>query len=210
MRVVEPPRFRALILGVPTVRCAAQRKDALLGARLLLVASGTAEGRIEPVPVQRLFQRLCLHYVRVHPGAMAERTYAAGHPLLVDVNDEVEAQARRGFVAKPNHVLELPRRIDMQQRERWSARRKGLARQVKHRRRVLADGVEHHRIAELRRHFPNDVDALGLQPVQVAQRHLTFFLQSAAAKPSASAIKLARSEPAQLTGSGDWSGWNVR
>ena len=114
MRVVEPPWLRALALRVPTVRCAAEGKDPLLGARFLLVPPGAAESRIEPVLVQRLFQRFRLHHVRVHPGAVAERTDAAGETLLVDVNDEVKAQPRRGFVAKPNHVPKLPCRVDMQ------------------------------------------------------------------------------------------------
>ena len=63
--VVEPPQLRALVLRVPAVLRGAEREDALLGARLLLVAARAAEGGVEAVLVERLLQRLGLHHVGV-------------------------------------------------------------------------------------------------------------------------------------------------
>jgi anti-sigma factor RsiW len=46
---------------------------------------------------------------------------------------------------------------------------KGLARQVQHDRAVLADGIQHHRLVGLCDDLAHDVDALGLQPLQVVE-----------------------------------------
>ena len=52
--VIDVPQFRPLVLRVPAVLGAAHRKDALLGAALLLVAARAAEGGIEAAGVERL------------------------------------------------------------------------------------------------------------------------------------------------------------
>ena len=46
---------------------------------------------------------------------------------------------------------------------------KRLHRQPHHHRRVLADRVQHHRVLELGRHLADDVDALGLELLQMRQ-----------------------------------------
>ena len=46
---------------------------------------------------------------------------------------------------------------------------KGLPRQVQHHRGILADRIEHHRIAALGGDFADDVDALGFEPLEVGQ-----------------------------------------
>jgi hypothetical protein len=68
------------------------------------------------------------------------------------------------------HVLELPGRVDMEQRE---GRRRGiecLARQVQHHRAVLAHGIEHHRGVQPPQPLHADVDALGLEALEMSQR----------------------------------------
>jgi len=45
----------------------------------------------------------------------------------------------------------------------------GLYRQPQHHRRILADGIEHHRAFALGGDLPQDVDALGFQPLEVRQ-----------------------------------------
>jgi hypothetical protein len=54
-------------------------------------------------------------------------------------------------------------RVDVKQRKRQIGGIEGLERQMQRHARVLADGVEQHGIAELRRHFADDADRLGLQ-----------------------------------------------
>ncbi len=101
--------------------------------------------------------------------AVAEGADPLGHPLLVDVHQQVEAALPRHAVAKLDHLPEFPGGIDVQQGKRRLGRKEGLARQVQHHRRILADGVKHHRVLELGHHFPQDVDALGLELFQVGQ-----------------------------------------
>ena len=47
-----------------------------------------------------------------------ERRDAARDALLVDMDEQVETELRRGLVAERDHLPELPRRVDVQQRER--------------------------------------------------------------------------------------------
>ena len=45
-----------------------------------------------------------------------------------------------------------------------------LHRQMQHHRRILADGIEHHGMVALRHDLAHDLDAFGLQPLQMRQR----------------------------------------
>ena len=91
-------------------------------------------------------------------------------PFLVGVHDEIEAELARGAIAEGDHVAELPGGVDVQQRERRLGRIERLARQMQQDGGVLADRIEQHRAAELRGGLAEDVDALGLQQVEMAQR----------------------------------------
>ena len=55
--VVEVPQLGPLVLRVPLAELVAEREEALLGARLLLVAAGAAHHRVEPVLLDRVEQR---------------------------------------------------------------------------------------------------------------------------------------------------------
>ena len=46
---------------------------------------------------------------------------------------------------------------------------KGLAREMHHHRAVLADRVQHDRLVALGHHLPDDVNALGLQALEMRQ-----------------------------------------
>ena len=72
-------------------------------------------------------------------------------------------------VAEGVHLLELPRRVHMEQRERGQRRVEGLHGQVQHDGAVLAHRVEHHRMLRLGGRLAHDVDALGLQALEVGQ-----------------------------------------
>ena len=56
LAVVEAPQLGPLCLGLPLPELIAQREDALLGARLLLVASRATEDGIELVLQDRVEQ----------------------------------------------------------------------------------------------------------------------------------------------------------
>jgi hypothetical protein len=103
-RVVEPPELGPLRLRVPAVLGAAEREDALLGARLLLVAPGAAEGRVEAVQVERLLQALRLPHVGVELGAVGEGVDAEPGRLGVLVDQELHPasrtiRSRRAYIA---------------------------------------------------------------------------------------------------------------
>ena len=100
---------------------------------------------------------------------MVERVDPRCLGLGVLVDDELDARLRGDLVAQRVHVAELPGRIDVQQRERQRRREEGLPRQVQHHRRILADRIEHHRPLGLGDRLAQDVDALGLEPVEVGQ-----------------------------------------
>ena len=145
----------------------AEGKDALLGAGFFLVAPRAAEGGVEAVFVQRLLQAFGLHHLGVQRRAGIERIDAALHAVLIDMDDQIQPQPLGGRVAELDHLPEFPGRIDMQQRKRRLGGIERLHRQMQHHRRILADGIEHHRVGELGRHLAHDVDALGFQAPQM-------------------------------------------
>jgi hypothetical protein len=150
------------------VRGGAEGEDALLGAALLLVATRAAEGRVEAVEVQRLLQPLGLPHVGVER-AMVERVDPAFLSLRVLVDQQFHAAFARHAIAQLVHRLELPGRVDMQQRERRRRRIEGLARKVQHHRRILAHRVEHDRLLRFGHDLSQYVDAFRLQPFQMGQ-----------------------------------------
>jgi hypothetical protein len=104
--------------------------------------------------------------------AVRERPNALPHAVLIDVNNQLQVQVPRPPLAKFDHLPKLPGRIHVQERKRRLARIKRLHRKLQHDRRVLADGIEHHRTLELRHHLPHDVDALSFQFLEMRQRSL--------------------------------------
>src|SRR5262249_24376810 len=91
----------------------------------------------------------------------------AREAVMVRVDDEVEPELRHRAVAERDHVPELPRRVDMQQRK-WRLRRpEGLAREMQEDRGILADGIKQHGAAELRRRLAEDMDALSLEELEM-------------------------------------------
>ena len=167
--VVEPPQLGALGLGVPPVLGGADGEDALLGPGLLLVAAGATEGEVEAVLVEGLLEPLGLPDVGVHRRAVVERVDAALDGVGVLVDQQVHPDLVGHLVAELVHRLELPRRVDVEQRERRHRRIEGLGGEVQHAGAVLADRVEHHRLLGFRDGLSEDLDALGLQALEVGQ-----------------------------------------
>ena len=108
-------------------------------------------------------------HMSVCSGPWSNGLIPCGFGFGVLVDDELDRRVRRDLVAQRIHVAELPRRIDVQQRERQRAGEERLLRQVQHHRRILADRIEHHRLVGLGDRLAQDVDALGLEPVEMGQ-----------------------------------------
>src|SRR5579859_3719872 len=100
--IVETPELGALILRVPAVIGRAEREDTLLGAALLLVAARAAEGRIEAVFVERLFQAFGLPQIGMQ-AAMVERIDAARQGVRVLVDQQLHAAFLGHAVAQLVH-----------------------------------------------------------------------------------------------------------
>jgi hypothetical protein len=98
---------------------------------------------------------------------MIERIDVAGEPLVVGVHDQIESEVARRLVAESDHLRKFPGRVYVQQRKRQLRGPEGFARKMQENRRVLADGVEQHGRAELRRGLAEDVDALGFEQLQM-------------------------------------------
>ena len=192
-RVVEPPELGPLVLRVPAMLRGAEGEDALLRARLLLVAPRAAERGVEAVLVERLLQPLRLHHVGVHLGAAVERVDPARDPLLVHVHQEVQPVLLRHPRAERVHLLELPRRVDVEERERRRRRPERLLREPEHHGAVLADRVQHHRVLGLGDDLAHDVDRLGLEPLEMGQANaLGAHAGTSASRPSSSSFATTR------------------
>ena len=177
-RIVSPWRMRVLnrfhssgrwLRGSHAWPCERNEKMRSL-ARLFFVAPRAAEGCVEAVKIERLLQRFGFHHVRVHGGAGRDRADAVRDALLVDVDDQVEAEPLCRLVAERDHVPELPRGVDMHEREGQWRRMKRFHRKLQHDARILADRVEHHRVLEFGGHLANDLDRLGFEALEMLRQ----------------------------------------
>src|SRR5690606_33170171 len=87
LAVVELPQLGALRAGVPGAEGVPEGEDALLGAGLLLVATGTAEDRVEAVLLDAAQQGGGLEAVAAGAGA-GLLDHAAGVDVVLDVRDQ--------------------------------------------------------------------------------------------------------------------------
>jgi hypothetical protein len=170
LAVVEVPELGALVLGVPLHLLVAKRVHALLGAGLLLVAAGPAEGGVVAPGLERLDQGLGLHGGAVLGGREVEGVHALGEGLLVGVDDEVEAVLAAEAVAIVEEVAKVPGGVDVEEGEGRARGEERLARDVQHAGGVLAAGEQEHGALELGDDLADDVDALGLELAQMGQR----------------------------------------
>ena len=173
--VEQIPQFRPLIARVPAMAGRAEREDPLFRPALLLVAARAAEGGIELMVIERLLQRIGLHDLGMQRRAGSDRIDAAREAVLVHMHDQIEPEPPRGFVAKRDHVAELPGGVDMQQREGEFRRIERLERDMQHDAGVLADRIQHHRLLELGNDVAHDLDGLGFKAPQMSRQHVSIF-----------------------------------
>ena len=161
-RVVEIPQLGTLVLRVPLAEFVAEGKDALLGARLFLVAPRAAHAGIEAEFGDGLQQRHGLvwiaRFVQVldDDAAALDRVFQRAH-------DEPLAQVFRQLVAARDHFREIVLGVDMHQRERKLRRTERLLREAQHHDGILAAGKQQRGIFALRRDLAHDVDGFALQ-----------------------------------------------
>ncbi len=101
--------------------------------------------------------------------AVGEGIHVLRHTLWIDVGDQLKAHLLDHLGAEAVHLLEFPACVDVQHRKWQLARKEGFARQMQHHGRILADGIEHHRVTELGGDLADDVDAFRLQLFQMRQ-----------------------------------------
>src|SRR5262249_41413251 len=135
----DMPKLWPLPFRVPVLGGIAEGKYPFLCPRFLLVAPRPAEGRIEAVGRERVLERFRLHDIGIERTAVGDRGDAVFDPPLVDMDDEIEVEPSCLLVAKGDHLTELPRGVDVKQRERRLARIERLERKMQHHRRILAD-----------------------------------------------------------------------
>jgi hypothetical protein len=86
------------------------------------------------------------------------------------VHDQVEAGFACHGVAELDHLPELERRVDMQQRERRTGRPESFLCQAQKYRRILPDGIEQRGTGKFSGYFPEDIDAFFFKRRQIRLR----------------------------------------
>ena len=167
--VVEVPQLGALILRVPLSGGVTEGVDALFGAGFFFVAARTAEGCVEAIVREAVEERLRLQQTAAAFGVENDGVCACCERRFVAPHQQLRADGARHLIAKRNHLFELVAGVDVQQREGNFAGEEGLLGEPQHDGGVFADRIEHDRIFELGGDLAQDVDALGLQQLQVAE-----------------------------------------
>src|SRR5688572_13158350 len=127
-RVVEVPQLGPLIFGIPLTELVTEREEALLRARLLLVAAGTADGGIEAMMAQPGQKSLRFEEAATILGAQVERIGAGGDGRLIAPDEEVGADLLHAPVPELVHLGKLIARVHVHQWKRDLARVEGLLR----------------------------------------------------------------------------------
>ena len=167
--VEEVPQLGALVFGVPLAGGVAEGEDALLGAGFFFVAARSAEGCVEAVGAEAVEQGRGFEQSAAALGAELDGIGSVGEGFFVAPDDELEAEFGGVAVAEFEHLAELVAGVDVKEREGNGRGVEGLLREAQHDGGVFADGVEHHRVLELGGDLAEDVDALGLEELNVAQ-----------------------------------------
>jgi predicted acylesterase/phospholipase RssA len=99
------------------------------------------------------------------------------------MHNQIRSDLLRIVIPERDHLGEFITRIDMEQRKRNFSREKRLLRKSQHHAGVLANGIQHHRMRELRNRFTQNVKALRFQRLKMIQPFLmvlrdTFALQT--------------------------------
>ena len=128
--IEQVPQFRPLILGIPLALRIAKRVNALLGARLFLVAPRSAKCRVESTRRKRVQQRFRLEQPAASLRAEDKRIRALLQCFAVLMHDQFGADFARVRIAKLDHFRKFVAGVDVQQRKRDFPRIKSFLRQA--------------------------------------------------------------------------------
>ena len=110
----------------------AEREHTFFRAAFFFVATRSTECRIKAILVQSGFQRIGFHDLRVL-FAVVQGVNVQTRAFFIDVHEKFQAQLlAHKLITEGDHVLELPRRIDMQQRKGRLGRIKRFHGQMQH------------------------------------------------------------------------------
>jgi hypothetical protein len=85
----------------------------------------------------------------------------------IDVDEEIDSEFLRHALAKFNHLTEFPGGVNVKEREGRFRRIERLHRQMQHHRRIFADGIQHHRLGEVRGYLSEDMNGLGFKALKM-------------------------------------------
>ena len=184
-RVVEPPGLGPLALAGPSDgrRCAARRRAPWRATFLRRAARRRRprRSRICRAPACSA----CVFITSVcSREPLSNGLMPCAHAVLVDVDDQLEAELCGALVAERDHLAELPGGVDMQQREGDAARIKRLQRQMQQHRRILADRIEHDRVFAVATTSRMMWIALGFELLQVRKLRSCALLRVMSARPA--------------------------
>src|SRR5580704_14062320 len=122
--------------------------------------------------IERLLETLRFPHIGMQLRAMFERVDSARFSLWILEDDQLHSGFLRDAVTKLVHRAELPRCVDMQQREGRHAGSKCFASQMYHHRRILSHRVQHYRVFHFRDYFAHDMDRFSFQALQMRELYL--------------------------------------
>ena len=123
----------------------------------------------KPCGAKPVEQRLSLEQAAAALGIERDGIGSGGDGRFIAPNQQFRADRPRHLVAEGDHLAEFESGIDVKQGKGDGPWIKGLLRQAQHDGRILADGVEHHRVFEFGGHFAEDVNAFSFEQSKVAE-----------------------------------------
>ena len=157
------PEFRRLIANVPSALGAARRKHPFLGAGGFLVAANAGDQSVKTIFGERELQPVGLARGGSRRGRQG---WIDGLQRRAGFDLQIELPFLAVAIAKRVHLGKFLAGIDMQRRER-DATEEGLARQPDHDVGILAERPQQRQLLQPREGFPENVDALRLERVEV-------------------------------------------
>ena len=168
-RVVEIPKFRTLVLGVPLAEFIAKGEYPFLRPGFFFVPPRTADAGAKTKFLYRIKQGDRLMRVAAFIGSFQDDS-SAHHGVLHGAHDETLTQLRRSPVAKFDHFGKIVGSVDVQQGKRKPGGPECFLGQTQKHQGVLTAGKQQSRIPAFRGHFPQDVNGLALQSLQMSER----------------------------------------
>jgi hypothetical protein len=138
-------------------------KHTLFRTRTFFISTSPAQSYVEPSSVERLPQRDGFHDSRVFVAAVRKRSDIGA--VRVRVNSQIECKTVSRLVSKPNHVGELPRCVNVQNRHPHSRRGECFRGEMQKNSGIFPDAVQNDRARKRPHRLTYRPDCLGLECV---------------------------------------------